>query len=44
MLRQEVDRLTKDSTILKGKMEQVQSHQHNTIQGVKKLDEGATVV
>ena len=44
MLRQEVDRLTKDLTILKGKTEQVQPHQDYSNKGVKKLDEEVTVV
>jgi FtsZ-binding cell division protein ZapB len=43
-LKQEVARLTKDLTQVKGKMEQTQLHQDNTIKGVKKLDEGQTVV
>ena len=43
-LRQEVDRLTKDLTQVKGKMEQTQPHQDNTIKVVKKLDEGQTMV
>ena len=43
-LKQEVARLTKDLTQVKGKIEQVQLHQDNTIKGVKKLDEGQTVI
>ena len=43
-LKQEVACLTKDLTQVKGKTEQVQPHQDNTIKGVKKLDEGETVV
>ena len=43
-LKQEVARLTKDLTQVRGKMEQAQLHQDNTIKGVKKLDEGQTVV
>ena len=39
-LKQEVARLTKDLTQVKGKMEQAQHHQDNTVKGVKKLDEG----
>ena len=39
-LKQEVARLTMDLTQVKGKMEQAQLHQDNTIKGVKKLDEG----
>ena len=39
-LKQEVARLTKDLTQVKGKMEQAQLHQDNTVKGVKKLDEG----
>ena len=42
-LNQEMARLTKDLT-QKGKIEQAQLHQDNTIKGVKKLDEGQTVV
>ena len=43
-LKQEVARLTKDLTQVQGKMKQAQPHQDNTIKGVKKLDEGQTVV
>ena len=43
-LKQEVARLTKDLTQVKGKMEQAQLYQDNTIKGVKKLDEGQTMV
>ena len=43
-LKQEVARLTKDLTQVRGKTEQAQLHQDNTIKGVKKLDEGQTVV
>ena len=43
-LKQEVARLTKDLTQVKGKTEQVQLHQDNTIKGVKKLDEVQTMV
>jgi hypothetical protein len=43
-LKQEVARLTKDLTQVKGKMNQAQLHQDNTIKGVKKLDEGQTMV
>jgi FtsZ-binding cell division protein ZapB len=43
-LKQEVARLTKDLTQVKGKAKQTQLHQDNTIKGVKKLDEGQTVV
>ena len=39
-LKQEVARLTKDLTQVKGMTEQAQPHQDNTIKGVKKLDEG----
>ena len=39
-LKQEVARLTKDLTQVKGKTEQGQHHQDNTVKGVKKLDEG----
>ena len=39
-LKQEVVRLTKDLTQVKGKAKQAQLHQDNTIKGVKKLDEG----
>ena len=43
-LKQEVSHLTKDLTQVKGKAKQAQLHQDNTIKGVKKLDEGQTVV
>ena len=43
-LKQEVARLTKDLTQVKGKTKQAQLHQDNTVKGVKKLDEGQTVV
>ena len=43
-LKQEVVRLTKDLTQVKGKAKQTQLHQDNTVKGVKKLDEGQTVV
>jgi hypothetical protein len=43
-LKQEVARLTKDLTQVKGKTKQAQLHQDNTIKGVNKLDEGQTVV
>ena len=43
-LKQEVAHLTKDLTEVKGKTEQAQLHQDNTVKGVKKLDEGQTVV
>jgi FtsZ-binding cell division protein ZapB len=43
-LRQEVACLTKDLTQEKGKTEQTHPHQDNTVKGVKKLDEGQTVV
>ena len=43
-LKQEVTRLTKDLTQVKGKTEQAQLHQDNTVKGVKKLDEGQTMV
>ena len=43
-LKQEVARLTKDLTQVKGKIEQAQLHQDNTVKGVKKLDEGQTMV
>ena len=42
-LKQEVARLTKDLTQVKGKAKQAQLHQDNTVKGVKKLDEGQTV-
>jgi len=38
-LKQDVARLTKDLDQVKGKTEQAQPHQDNTIKGVKKLDE-----
>ena len=40
----EVAHLTKDLTQVKGKAKLAQLHQDNTIKGVKKLDEGQTVV
>ena len=43
-LKQEVARLTKDLTQVKCKTKQAQLHQDNTIKGVKKLDEGQTMV
>ena len=43
-LKQEVARLTKDLTQVKGKLKQAQLHQDNTVKGVKKLDEGQIVV
>ena len=43
-LKQDVARLTKDLDQVKGKTEHAQPHQDNTIKGVKKLDEWATVV
>ena len=43
-LKQEVACLTKDLTQVKGKIKQAQLHQDNTVRGVKKLDEGQTVV
>ena len=43
-LKQEVACLTKDLTQVKCKAKQAQLHQDNTIKGVKKLDEGQTVV
>ena len=43
-LKQEVARLTKDLTQVKGKMKQAQLYQDNTVKGVKKLDEGQTMV
>ena len=43
-LKQEVARLTKDLTQVKDKTEQAQLYQDNTIKGVKKLDEGQTMV
>ena len=42
--KQEVACLTKDLTQVIGKMEQAQLHQDNTVNGVKKLDEGQIVV
>ena len=43
-LKQEVASLTKDLTQVKDKTKQTQLHQDNTIEGVKKLDEGQTMV
>ena len=43
-LKQEVARLTKNLTQVKGKVKQTQLHQDNTAKGVKKLNEGQTVV
>jgi hypothetical protein len=43
-LKKEVACLTKDLTQVKGKMEQTQLHQDNTIKGVKKLNEGQPLV
>ena len=43
-LKQEVARLTKDLTQVKGKTKQAQLHQDNTVKGVKKLDEGQIMV
>ena len=43
-LKQEVARLTKDLTQVKGKTEQAQLYQDNTVKGVKKIDEEQTVV
>ena len=43
-LKQEVARLTKDLTQVKGKTEQAQHHQDNTVKGGKKLDEGQIMV
>ena len=37
-LKQEVARLTKDLTKVKGETEQAQLHQNNTVKGVKKID------
>ena len=37
-------RLTKDLTQVKGKTEQAHLYQDNTVKGVKKLDEGQTMV
>ena len=37
-------RLTKDLTQVKGKTKHAQLHQDKTVKGVKKLDEGQTVV
>ena len=42
-LKQEVTHLTKDLTQVKGKMDQAQHHQDNTVKRVKKLDEGTMV-
>ena len=39
-LKQEVAHLTKDLTQVKGKTEQIQLQQDNTVKGVKKLNEG----
>jgi hypothetical protein len=43
-LKQEVAHLTKDLTQVQGKTKQTQLQQDNTIKGMKKLDEGQTVV
>ena len=43
-LKQEVTRLTKDLTQEKGKTKQAQLHQDNAVKGVKKLNEGQTMV
>ena len=43
-LKQEVARLIKDLTQVKGKAKQAQLHQDNTVKRVKKLDEGQTMV
>ena len=43
-LKQEVARRTKDLTQVKGKTEQAQHHQDNTVKGVKKFDEGQPMV
>ena len=43
-LKQEVARLTKDLTQVKGETKQAQLYQDNTVKGVKKLDEGQTMV
>ena len=37
---EQVARLTKDLTQVKGKAKQAQLHLNNTVKGVKKLDEG----
>jgi hypothetical protein len=42
--KQEVTRPTKDLTQVKGMTEQAQLHQDNTVKGVKKINEGQTVV
>ena len=43
-LKQEVARLTKDLTQVKGKTKQAQLYQDNIVKRVKKLDEAQTVV
>jgi hypothetical protein len=43
-LKQEVAHLTRDLTQVQGEAEQTQLHQDNTVKGVKKLDEGQTMV
>ena len=43
-LKQEVARLTKHLTQVKCETEHAQLHQDNTVKGVKKLDEGQTMV
>ena len=43
-LKQEVARLASDLTQVRGKTEQAQLHQDNTVKGVKKLDERQTMV
>ena len=43
-LKQEVARLTKDLTQVKGNTKKAQLHQDNTVKGVKKLDKGQTMV
>ena len=43
-LKKEVARLTNNLIQVKGKMEQAQHHQDNTVKGVKKLDEEQIVV
>ena len=43
-LKQEVAHVTKDLTQVKGKTEQAQLHQDNTVKGVEKLDEEQTMV
>ena len=43
-LKQKVARLTKNLTQVKGKTKQAQLHQDNTVKGVKKFDEGQTMV